>query len=116
MDATAGGTASSTVRLALEGDALRVQLVGEWKMRAHLPSTDEVERQLASPGLRRLLFDADGVSGWDTALLVFVVRIEGACRERGIEVDPGGLPDGVSELREKRAGQSPGSRASGRGR
>jgi phospholipid/cholesterol/gamma-HCH transport system permease protein len=99
MDATAGGTASSTVRLALEGDALRVQLAGEWKMRAHLPPTDEVERQLASPGLRRLLFDADGVSGWDTALLVFVVRIEAACRERGIEIDPGGLPEGVSELK-----------------
>ena len=41
------------------GGGLVVQLSGDWVMRDHLPSRDDMDRRLEStPGLQRLRFDA----------------------------------------------------------
>jgi phospholipid/cholesterol/gamma-HCH transport system permease protein len=79
-------------------DALRVRLAGDWELGGRLPSSQEVERRLDEPGLRRLELDGAGVGRWDSSLLVFLVRIEKRCRERSIEVDREGLPGGVGDL------------------
>jgi phospholipid/cholesterol/gamma-HCH transport system permease protein len=95
MDAAAE---AGSVAFDQDGDALRLQLAGDWRLRDHLPSADEAERRLGEPALRRAVLDGEGISSWDSALLAFLVRIAKACRERGIELDSGGLPDGVAEL------------------
>jgi phospholipid/cholesterol/gamma-HCH transport system permease protein len=81
-----------------EGD-LVLCLSGDWIVREHLPSRDEVERRIeATPAPRRLRFDTSGLADWDTALLTFLVGIQSRCRERAVEVDASGLPEGVREL------------------
>ena len=83
---------------ASEG-GLVLRLSGDWIMREHLPSHDEVEQRLdATPGLRRLGFDTSHLGSWDTALLTFLVGVQTRCQERSIEVDAAGLPNGVREL------------------
>ena len=78
---------------------LVVQLSGDWVLRDHLPSRDEVDRRLEStPGLQRLSFDASRLGRWDAALLTFLVGIQSRCQEHAIEVDTSGLPQGVREL------------------
>lgn len=99
----AGGESASTpdgarVRSQREGDAVRVRLSGDWRRRAHLPSSDEVEGGLGEPGLRRLVFEDAGIRGWDSGLLAFLVRLQKRGRAAGAEVDAAGLPQGLRDL------------------
>ncbi len=97
-------SASSPIEGALAFDeasegGLVLRLSGDWIVREHLPSRDEVEQRLdATPGLRRLGFDTSHLGSWDTALLTFLVGVQTRCQERSIEVDAAGLPNGVREL------------------
>ena len=43
-------------------------------------------------------FDTTHLTGWDTRLLAWLAVVQAACRERGIALDTGGLPDGVRRL------------------
>jgi phospholipid/cholesterol/gamma-HCH transport system permease protein len=80
-------------------DTLRLRLVGDWVVREHLPSRRPVEERLAAePALQRVVFDASALGRWDTALLTFLAGLREPCRARSIEIDPGGLPEGVREL------------------
>jgi phospholipid/cholesterol/gamma-HCH transport system permease protein len=81
------------------GGSLVLRLSGDWIVRDHLPSRDEVEQRLeATPGLQRLGFDTSHLGRWDTALLIFLVGVQTRCQERSIELDAAGLPEGVREL------------------
>jgi phospholipid/cholesterol/gamma-HCH transport system permease protein len=44
------------------------------------------------------VLDGAEISGWDSALLAFLVRIAKTCREREVELDSAGLPEGVAAL------------------
>jgi phospholipid/cholesterol/gamma-HCH transport system permease protein len=80
-------------------DTLRVQLAGHWTIRAELPPLTEVEQQLtAAPQVRRLQFDTTALSGWDSALLAFLLKLNALCEQRHIECDRASLPDGVQGL------------------
>jgi phospholipid/cholesterol/gamma-HCH transport system permease protein len=48
--------------------------------------------------VRRLAFDSQALTGWDSALLTFLRDIVDECASRGIEVDRRGLPEGVRRL------------------
>jgi len=43
-------------------------------------------------------FDGQGVASWDSSLVTFVHEIAERLRDRGVAVDPTGLPDGVQRL------------------
>ncbi len=84
----------------VEGDGtLLLRLSGDWRTEEHLPPRADAEARLAaSPGLTRLAFEAEGLGAWDTGLMTFLVGIMRQCRERGVEVELSGLPDGVQSL------------------
>jgi phospholipid/cholesterol/gamma-HCH transport system permease protein len=83
---------------AAEG-TLVLRLAGSWRLEDKLPGASEVQRQLeAGPPVRRLTFDAGGVSAWDTGLLTFVRKVMDEGKRRGFEVDRGGLPQGAQRL------------------
>jgi phospholipid/cholesterol/gamma-HCH transport system permease protein len=94
------GTAPDALELEHAApDTLRLRLVGDWVIREHLPSRRAVEARLAAePGLRRVIFDTSSLGRWDTALLTFVAGLREPCHGRSVELDPGGLPEGVREL------------------
>ena len=74
-------------------------IVGDWRLKSHLPKPVEVLQRLDVGAVpRRLTFDATGLGAWDSGLLVFLIGIQDLCKTQGIEVDPGGLPEGARRL------------------
>ena len=80
-------------------DSLRVRLTGSWTLHGGIPSTDDYQQQLATATtLRHLGFDSQGITTWDSSLLTFLARIIQQARKQNLEVDLGGLPEGVHKL------------------
>jgi phospholipid/cholesterol/gamma-HCH transport system permease protein len=76
-----------------------LRLSGDWQLRSGLPTPAQVDQQLgSSPTARRLQFDAAQLGAWDSGLLAFLVGIQDLCKTRGLNLDPGNLPEGASRL------------------
>jgi phospholipid/cholesterol/gamma-HCH transport system permease protein len=76
-----------------------VELTGEWRKGDELPDPSEVWREIeAGPAVRRLTFDTNHVTAWDSGLITFAIKVIEEARARGIESDRAGLPDGAQRL------------------
>jgi phospholipid/cholesterol/gamma-HCH transport system permease protein len=81
------------------GESLTVLLAGNWTMGEGVPSPGEVEKEIeGGPRVGRVLFDTSSLGKWDSALLLFLKRIEDLCRRTGMEFRTEGLPDGARKL------------------
>ncbi|HAJ91616.1 MAG TPA: hypothetical protein DCO71_03185 [Gammaproteobacteria bacterium] len=91
---------SYQLKLAIAGpDGLQITLTGNWKVRHALPESAPLEDWLDShPGTKQISFDSTAMSGWDSALLTFLVRVTAIAAKNTIQVDQSGLPDGVQKL------------------
>ena len=57
-------------------DELVIHLSGSWKLAEGLPSTESVRAEVeVGDSLRRVAFDTQSVSDWDTALPIFLHRL-----------------------------------------
>ena len=80
-------------------DTLRLRLAGSWKIGARFPSADVIQKKIeASGGIRRIGFDTENLTGWDSGLLTFLIKISGYCSKNNIIFDKEGLPEGVKRL------------------
>jgi phospholipid/cholesterol/gamma-HCH transport system permease protein len=80
-------------------DILRLRLKGSWKIGSRFPSADVVQQQITSSGgIRRIGFNTDKLTGWDSGLLTFLIKISDYCSKNNIEFDKDGLPEGVGRL------------------
>ena len=97
---TADSRSTPHLACSMAGDGtLVVALGGGWKLGNDLPSAAEIRDRLqAGKPVRRLLFDAAGVTGWDSGLLTFVLHVKALCSAAGVRVESGGLPRGVERL------------------
>ncbi len=83
----------------ISGGTLLLSLAGDWKLRAGLPSPTDMGKHLDAAGsVRDLAFDATQPGGWDSGLLAFLVCVQDLCKTRGIQMDPGALPEGARRL------------------
>ncbi|MEO6710986.1 MAG: ABC transporter permease, partial [Planctomycetota bacterium] len=80
-----------------DGETLKVSASGTWKIGAPRPVVAEFQQQIATPP-KRVLFVADDVESWDSALLTWLRAAIQAAEAAGIEVDRSRLPKGVFEL------------------
>ena len=99
---TVGRTAPAPGEVRCErqaDDTLLLRLIGNWRIDTAAPVVSEVYAQLdASPAVRRLAFEAQELTGWDSRLLTFLRQVVEASARRQMAVDPQGLPDGVRRL------------------
>jgi phospholipid/cholesterol/gamma-HCH transport system permease protein len=81
-------------------DTLLVRLTGEWKLANKLPEADEVMKQVdAGPKIRRITFNTEGLQGWDSGLLIFLIKLqELASQGRTVAMDREGLSPGIKRL------------------
>src|SRR3989454_8625316 len=80
-------------------DTLLLRLVGNWRIDTARPVVSEVYAQLdSSPAVRRLAFEAQELTGWDSRLLTFVRQVMEASMHRQMVVDQHGLPEAVRRL------------------
>ena len=86
------------IRRPAEG-ALIVGFSGPWKLGSGLPPADRVFGEIErGPGVQFLSFDTSRLTGWDSGLVIFLVRVMEYCSRRAIDVDGTGLPAGVGRL------------------
>jgi phospholipid/cholesterol/gamma-HCH transport system permease protein len=82
-------------------DTLRVRLTGNWIIGNELPSANEVQKQVESgPQIKRITFDTQELTKWDSALLTFLIKIIDQGSGNQIITDREGLPKGVRRLLE----------------
>ena len=82
-------------------DTLRVRLTGNWIIGNELPSANEVQKQVESgPQIKRITFDTQELTKWDSALLTFLIKIIDQGFRNQITTDREGLPKGVRRLLE----------------
>jgi len=93
---TRGQIADISLVHAADG-SLRVGLVGDWQLRGQVPSTANVEREIAARP-QRVILEADALGKWDSSLVGSLVRILDACRAQQVTADRTGLPTGVQRL------------------
>lgn len=81
-------------------EAATLTLAGDWSIQGEQPSPVEAVNRLLTPAARgrRLIFRADGLGEWDSALLSFLFAVEAICRERGITAELGALPADIQRL------------------
>jgi phospholipid/cholesterol/gamma-HCH transport system permease protein len=91
----------SQVSFQHSGEAILIRLSGAWRLRGGLPSASLVQRELeSSPTVRGVALEAQELTSWDSSVLTFLVEVSELCRQRGINMDRGGLPAGVRRLLE----------------
>jgi phospholipid/cholesterol/gamma-HCH transport system permease protein len=82
-----------------EAGAISLQVTGDWGMNDGIPSLDPLQDRLRETGsVEHMLLESSQLGKWDSALLAFLLLVEGLCRERGIAVDRSSLPSGVRKL------------------
>ncbi len=80
----------------VEGTLL-IHLAGSWKIKGGLPSAAEVFQE-TGPETKLITFDLNELTSWDSGLLTFLIKIIDYCTGNNVEVDRGGLPEGVTRL------------------
>ena len=78
--------------------AVRVRLAGSWRLQDRLPSAASIYHEVEARGARRVVFDAEQLSGWDSGLLTFLVKLQQLIATANLETDPSRLPQGVQRL------------------
>ncbi len=82
-------------------DTLRVRLTGNWIIGNEMPSANEVQKQVESgPQIKRITFDTQELTKWDSALLTFLIKIIDQGSRNQITTNREGLPKGVRRLLE----------------
>ncbi|MDH3207977.1 MAG: ABC transporter permease [Gemmatimonadota bacterium] len=97
MPTTTSPTSELTLTHGPDGTVV-VRLAGSWKLESGLPSLVDLERELDSADGARVAFDTSDLGTWDSSVLAFLAGASKLARERGIEVDPTGLPEGLRRL------------------
>lgn len=76
-----------------------VTLAGLWTKSEQLPGVADLEGRMGASGpIRRVAFDSAGLSGWDSALIVFIGRVEALATRAGAQLDISGLPQGAQRV------------------
>jgi len=94
---TPAGTSELTVDRGADGSVV-IRLAGCWSLERGLPSLADVEQALSSGSATRICLDTAELGTWDSSVLAFLAGVSRLGRERGIELDRGGLPEGLRRL------------------
>ena len=82
----------------LDDETLLITLSGIWSMKGPAPDTGVLEELRSGSSLLRVVLDTTGLEDWDTSLITRLKRIGDTAARRGIVVDTGRLPPGITSL------------------
>ncbi len=83
-----------------ESGMLRIVLRGDWLLNGpRAPASSDFLRLVdGASGLRRIAFDTRELGQWDATLLIGLAALLGHARDRQLEIDASGLPEGAQRL------------------
>ena len=80
-------------------DTLVVRLGGDWNIAHGPPSTEDLQKKIAStPHLANVALKGCGLGEWDSSLLTFLLMLKHLCSQRSIILSFEGLPKGAARL------------------
>src|ERR1700733_12762087 len=80
---------------------LNLSVGGDWSIAQELPSLQPLRESFGkNPTATRLRLITSDLGKWDSALLTFLLMVDGLCRDRGVAVDNTALPAGIRKLLE----------------
>ena len=80
-------------------NTMLVEFAGSWKIGQDLPAAVEVQQQLKTlPEIKQIAFNTESLTGWDSSLLTFLIKVMDDCSRLKVHVDKNGLPEGVQGL------------------
>lgn len=97
MPTATSPTSELTVSRAADGKVV-VRLAGSWRLESGLPSLTDFERALDEGADAGVAFDTGELGRWDSSVLAFLAGASTLARERGVDVDQSGLPEGLRRL------------------
>ena len=82
-----------------DSETLLVHFAGSWKRGNTLPDAQEIEKQLnVGPKIKRIVFKSENLTGWDSMLLTFLIRVRALGSSNNIILQEDDLPEGVRRL------------------
>jgi phospholipid/cholesterol/gamma-HCH transport system permease protein len=85
--------------IVVKQDTLLVQLYGSWEVRDdRQPALDALKSVHQKTSLRKVEFDTQKMSAWNSGLLTFLLNIHSFCVNHNIEMTREGLPRGVERI------------------
>jgi len=82
-----------------DSETLLVHFAGSWKRGNTLPDAQEIEKQLnVGPKIKRIVFMSENLTGWDSMLLTFLIRVRALGSSNNIILQEDDLPEGVRRL------------------
>jgi phospholipid/cholesterol/gamma-HCH transport system permease protein len=102
MESAASKVEQGQVSFSRSGhETLIVRLSGPWHLARNIPSVDVLKRELDNPPApKRISFESDGLTHWDSGLIAFLMQTSEISSARGIASDREGLPVGLRRLLE----------------
>ncbi|WP_045223115.1 ABC transporter permease [Desulfonatronum thioautotrophicum] len=89
----------SRISMDWSGETLAVGLSGDWRLEQGLPSAEPLLQAIdARQPSRGVVLEDRGISGWDSGLLTFLIKIVEHGSTSGIQVSADALPEGVRRL------------------
>ena len=83
----------------VDDNTLRLVLSGSWRLKDERPSITDFEKTLeATPALKRITFDTENVSAWDSGLVTYLSNVVTLTKPKAIDIDESGLPEGARRL------------------
>lgn len=80
-------------------DELLIRLQGKWIIGQDFPSIGQILDKIEStPEIHKIVFDSGQLTGWDSGLLTFLIKLDELCTGREIKTAKEGLPEGVQRL------------------
>ena len=82
-----------------DSETLLVHFAGNWKRGNRPPDAQEIEKQLVmGPKVKRIVFKSENLTGWDSMLLTFLIRVRALASSNNIILQEDDLPEGVQRL------------------
>ena len=89
----------NSMRVVQQGnDTLCLQLEGDWSIQHNSADSISALQGLQDQKISSVVFDSRALTGWDSALITFLLKVLERCRQCGISPDTVGLPPGVQRL------------------
>jgi phospholipid/cholesterol/gamma-HCH transport system permease protein len=83
----------------IEKRILEINFEGDWTLRNQIPSIDMIAGRIAAEGgIREVSFNAKYIGSWDSAFLIFLVKLMNFLAGANVGIDPEGLPTGAGRL------------------
>ncbi len=94
------GNRTGNARIERAGtETVRVRMDGVWILGGRFPDSREIVESIKKEKkVRKIEFESGGLDRWDTVLPAYLSELIRFGHEAGIEIDDGGLPDGVRKL------------------